>query len=300
VTSVGPWVCGNCRSVNRESATRCYSCRTPRALALDPEAREDSRPRFTAQTPPRELAATARGLGATYGSSSPLAVLAQVAILVVTAVTLARAVLVVVFLQSFETSLADPLFDPATFDPTALLDQAAVVALLRYVELGAWFAGLVVLGAWLARVVANVPALGGGWPGETPRFAFISTLIPGGNLYWTTSTIRQAIVALSPADAPRLGLITAWWLAVTPAVILLLNIGPLRWLRSIIETAVSALLLIASGGDISSLLDATILVELLGAALLVAAAALAVLLIQLVERLQAERLAALGGAVQAA
>jgi len=30
-----PWVCGNCRSINGDRADRCYSCRAPRALAVD-------------------------------------------------------------------------------------------------------------------------------------------------------------------------------------------------------------------------------------------------------------------------
>jgi hypothetical protein len=293
MTSVGPWVCGDCRSVNRESASRCYSCRTPRALALNPDAREENRPRPISDAPPAERAKTARTLGAIYRSTAPLATIAQIMVLIVTAITLAGSVLTIVFFKDLEGSLGDL----STFDPDVALDQAVFLDLLHNVVLGGWITGLVAWGAWLARVVANVPALGGGWPGETPRFAFISTLIPGGNLYWTTGTLRQVLTALSPAGSPRLGLLTAWWLTVTPTVILLFNIGPLRWLRSIVETIVSALLLILSGGDVTSLLDATVLVEIVGAGLLLAAAAFAVLLVQLVERLQADRFAALEGAV---
>jgi hypothetical protein len=281
----GPWVCGVCRSVNREADSRCYSCRTPRAMALDPEAR-DTTYRDPAASQPVARAAEARGLGARFASSEALAVVAQVAVLLVTAVTLARAVLTIVFLRNFEDLIADPL----GVDPATALDQVAILAYLRYVVLAAWLLGLVAWGAWLARVVANVPALGGGWTSETPRFAFLATLIPGGNLYWTTATMRQAIAALSPVDGARLGLLTTWWLALTPALILLLNIGPLRWLRSIIETVVATFLLIATGGDVRVLLDSTVLVEIVGAGLLVAAAALAILLIQRIEGLQAARL----------
>ncbi|HEX7948941.1 MAG TPA: DUF4328 domain-containing protein [Candidatus Limnocylindrales bacterium] len=290
MTAAGPWVCGNCRSVNRDGANRCYSCRTPRAMAVDPLAIDRPYERETADTPPAVKARSARELGARYRSSAALAVVAQVAVLIVTAITLARTVLVIWLFRDLQDSIGDP----STFDSGAALDEAVTVGILHYVMLAAWIAGLVVWGAWLGRVVANIPALGGGWPTETPRFAFLSTLIPGGNLYWTTSTMRQAITALSAAGAARLGIITAWWLTLTPGLILLLNVGPFRWLRALIELGISILLLLATGGDVRSLLDASIAIELLAAVLIVAAAALAVLLIQHLERLQAERLEALG------
>lgn len=292
MTAAGPWVCGNCRSVNRDGASRCYSCRTPRAMAVDPRAVEQRRERQTADTPPAVKAKTARELGATYRSSASFAVAAQVTVLVVTAITLARTVLVIWFFRD----LQDSITDPSTFDSGAALDEAVTLGVLHYVMLATWVAGLVVWGAWLARVVANIPVLGGGWPAETPRFAFLSTLIPGGNLYWTTSTMRQAITALSAAGAARLGLITAWWLTLTPGIILLLNIGPFRWLRALMELAISALLLLSTGGDVRSLLDASIALELVAGVLIVAAAGLAVLLIQHLERLQSDRLAELGPA----
>jgi len=290
-TAVGPWVCGSCRSVNREADARCYSCRTPRALALDPERRDAARQPAAAATPLAQ-ASVARSLGARYRSSEALAVIVQVAVLLVTALTLARVVLTIVFLRGLDAVVDDP----TALDPATALDQVVFLGGLQYVVLGAWFVGLLAWGAWLARVVANVPALGGGWPSETPRFAFLSTLIPCGNLYWSTATMRQAIVALSPAGSAQLGVLTAWWLAVTPALILLMNIGPLRWLRSIIETILTAILLILSGGDVRVLLDSTILVEIVGAVLLVAAAALAILLVQRIEALEAGRLAGLPAA----
>jgi hypothetical protein len=293
-TVTGPWVCGNCRSVNRDGDSRCYSCRTPRALALKPDAREPApRPEATSQATPAAQASTARSLGSRYASTGALAVAVQGAVLVVTALTLARTVLTILAVKNVEGLGPDATSDAIQ----AALDQLTLLEVLRYVVLGGWVVGLVAWGAWLARVVANVPALGGGWTAETPRFAFISTLIPGGNLYWTTSTMRQVIVALSQQGKAGLSVLTAWWLAVTPMLILLLNVGPMRLVRNIIETVVSTLLLILSGGDLTSLLDATVLVELVGGILLVAAAALAVVLIQSIERLQAERRSSLGAAV---
>jgi hypothetical protein len=295
--TTGPWVCGNCRSLNREADGRCYSCRTPRALALDPAAREPlRRPGEGPEVTPALQATTARSLGARYADSSTLALLAQGAVLIVTAITLARAVMTILALRNAEDIIA--LGPDATSESiAAALDQLSLLLVLRYVVLGAWIVGLVAWGAWLARVVANVPALGGGWTAETPRFAFISTLIPGGNLYWTTSTMRQAIVALSAKGQAGLGLITGWWLALTPMLILLLNIGPLGYVRRLVEAVISTVLLLLSGGNVQAIVDATILAELVGAVMLVAAALLAVALIQQIERLQSERKAALGAAV---
>ena len=171
--TTGPWVCGNCRSLNREGDGRCYSCRTPRALALDPNAREPTRrPADAAEASPAAQATTARSLGASYASSASLALGVQAAVMVVTAITLARAVLTILAIRNLEQLQA--LGADATLDDVgAALNQVQLLLLLRYVVLAAWLVGLVAWGAWLARVIANVPALGGGWTAETPRFAFL-------------------------------------------------------------------------------------------------------------------------------
>ena len=290
MTTTGPWVCGSCRSVNRESATRCYSCRTPRALALNPDARDPRPQPLPAEAVPAAQATVARNLGATYRSSATFAAMAQVAVLLVTAITLAKVVLFAAFIGQAQVDLTST---PTPGDLQADLDNLTALAILTYVDLGAWFLGLVFWGLWLSRVVANIPALGGGWPHETPRFAFLSTLVPGPNLYWATSTIREAITSLSAKGNVGLGLITAWWLTLTPTVILLMNIGPFRLVRRIIETVFTTLILLFDGG-IGGIIESTIIVELVGGAFLLAAALLAVMLVQRVEGLQAQRLAEVG------
>ena len=282
----GPWVCGNCRSINSEGMGRCYSCRTPRALAVKPDAVEAPRKKLTEETPPAELAAAAREVGASYRPTATWAAIAQVAVLIVTAIALARIVLLVATGAGLEQALSGDDLDPG-------LEQLAALPIVRYLELGAWFLGLVAWGAWLGRVVANVPALGGGWPHATPRSAFLTTLIPGGNLYWTTSILREAITRLSPFGSPRLGVITAWWLALTPALVLLQNIGPLRIVRRIVETVLLTFLAITDPTG-EEVIRAIVLLDILGAALLVVAAFLAIRLVQVVERLQAERVELLG------
>src|SRR5690242_10299444 len=124
--TTGPWVCGNCRSLNRAADARCYSCRTPRALALNPDAREPARrPGDGPEITPAHQATTARSLGARYGDTSGLALLAQGAVLVVTAITLARAVLTILALRNAESVLALGS-DATTESIAAALDQLAL------------------------------------------------------------------------------------------------------------------------------------------------------------------------------
>jgi hypothetical protein len=83
-------------------------------------------------------------------------------------------------------------------------------------------------------------------------------------------------------------------LTVTPAAILLLNVGPIRYVRRIVEAVVETVILLLAGP--SGVLTEAIVVEIIGGLFLLAAAALAIGLVQRVERLQAERLATLGPA----
>src|SRR6185503_1031177 len=74
-----PWVCGNCRSINSDRADRCYSCRAPRALAVD--LRSTAPPiRLNADTPPEKQAEVAKRGGATYANSSGRATVVEGAI----------------------------------------------------------------------------------------------------------------------------------------------------------------------------------------------------------------------------
>jgi len=285
----GPWVCGECRSINADASTRCYSCRTPRVLALDLESRDAPRRQTTVDTP-ETRAAVARGAGAGYHTSAPFAVAAQLLIFVVTAISLARVTLVVLFTMKLDLTAED-------IEPQ--LQQLGLLVVIRSVELGAWVVGLVAFAAWLSRVVGNLAALGGGWPHATPTSAFLTTLIPGGNLYWTTSILREAITRLSPAGAPRLGIITAWWLALVPAVLLLLDIGPLRFITRFAEEGV-AVAILATGGDVETAIRSLVWLDVLGAILLLFAALLAYRLIGVIEELQAERLALLPAPAKAA
>src|SRR5207244_13247908 len=65
----------------------------------------------------------------------------------------------------------------AAFD--ALEDSATTFGLVRRAII---LPTLLFFGAWLGRVVSNVPALGGGIPGTSPWRAFVTTLVPGLNL----------------------------------------------------------------------------------------------------------------------
>src|SRR4029077_20784897 len=82
-----PWVCGNCRSINPEGTSRCYSCRAPRALAVAADDRGVAI-KVDERASPVLAAKIARQGGATYRSSATRALIVQLMIVVVTLVTI--------------------------------------------------------------------------------------------------------------------------------------------------------------------------------------------------------------------
>ena len=278
-----PWICGNCRSINKPAVERCYSCHSPKVLAVDPRTaalRPTSRVPDSASADAQ--AAVARSAGSRFQSSALRAAAAQIAVVLVTAVSLAKVAVVVAIATGHPE-------EPSTVSDAEFL----AVRVVRLSQFGAWLIGSAVWGFWLMRVVGNIPALGGGWPRATPRSAFLSSIVPVYSLYSMTATLREAIQRLSAPGNVRLGLITAWWLALTAAVILEFPIGPTVLARVVISAVATAVFeaLFAATGQAFDTLAAADLVE---GALLVVAALLAVALIGSVEGLQRRRLAELG------
>jgi hypothetical protein len=77
--------------VQGERSSRCYACRTPRALALDLDAPSTSR-LIPKNAPPSLQAKLAAEVGATYHTSTPWAILFGVAAAAVCAITVIRLV----------------------------------------------------------------------------------------------------------------------------------------------------------------------------------------------------------------
>jgi hypothetical protein len=151
-------------------------------------------------------------------------------------------------------------------------------------------------GAWLRRVVANVPALGGGWPGTSPDAAFVSAVVPGSKLVWATAVLRDAVVRLAGQGTARLGLLTAWWIALVLAI--------LPWVGSIPQAGAARFLFRLVGASFAGAFEGITgfsvtgeeVVELIAGALIVLAAFLAISIVDYVEDLQEARAAELPAA----
>jgi hypothetical protein len=275
-----PWVCGNCHSINQDRSSRCYSCRTPRALALDLDAPSTSR-LIPKNAPPKLQAKVAAEVGVKYHTSAPWAILFGVAVAVVSAITLVR--LVELLLVDHNAGVASLI----ELDKRAS-DGPINVAL----DIG-WLVGSVTWGLWLSRVVANLPALGGGWPNATPRATFLESLVPAFNVYWTAAILRDAITRLSAPQAPRLGAWTAWAICLVVAVAVSVRIGPLAIVRTFVIGVIGYFIALVTGA--TGLFLAELGLETLASVLIILAGFLILRIVSSIETLQQDRRADLAG-----
>jgi Domain of unknown function (DUF4328) len=199
------WVCGECHSINRQRDNRCYKCGARQAVAATGEG----------STLRQEQAIAIRTVVG-YRPALPLAIAASIFLLG----------LAVVAFASIAQSLSILTFVNRQLDllkATGQIDRAAFVALdassdtLTIVQLAIIFPLLIFFGAWLSRVVSNVPALGGGIPGSTPANAFIRTLIPGVNLRTVPGIVQDVLYRLDATGggvfmvgAAWVGLVGSW------------------------------------------------------------------------------------------
>jgi len=170
------WACSNCRSLN-QGKDRCYKCRSPRALG---GVAPTELPTIGPSTP---VVVKVR-----YRSSAFRAFLASVALVAFTTLGVTWAIL-----ASQVAKPAPGQSRPALSSPMAALydDLWLLFGGLLIVTLVAW-------AAWMSRVVANIPALTGTFPKATPRMTFVQILIPGYNLLWIPSILRDALRQLDP------------------------------------------------------------------------------------------------------
>ncbi|HEX5824292.1 MAG TPA: zinc finger Ran-binding domain-containing protein [Candidatus Limnocylindrales bacterium] len=201
------WVCGTCHSINRQRNQRCYKCGAAQEAAATGEM----------ATLRQEQAIASRTIVA-YRPAAALGLAASIFLIGLAAVSIAAA------FQSFSVmSFADHQLE--LIKQTGTADEAALDALdasfgtLAVVRLAIILPLLVFFGAWLSRVVSNVPALGGGIPGTSPWRAFITTLIPGLNLRTVPGTIQDVLYRLDPKAGGFFMVAIAWvglvgsWLA---------------------------------------------------------------------------------------
>jgi hypothetical protein len=184
-------------SINRQRNDRCYKC----------GARQETATGALAETR-SERAIQERAFNP-YRSSLVFAIVASAFIVAVA--TLA----VIVLSESLTTTrfIRDQipvLLQGGEVDTAELARLSAGVVVPAQLQLVCGIGALLFFSVWLSRVVANVPALGGGDPGVTPMRAFITPLIPIYNLFKTPPIIQNALYRLDPKAGGFFMLLLAW------------------------------------------------------------------------------------------
>lgn len=198
-----PWICGSCRSLNGVSATRCYKCRTPRALAqADVSQLIVAGAGATESTHAVTTAARAAALGG-YRSSNTLAGLTQ-------CLLVATGILAVIGSVAGADLVGRALRDEISTN--AVGDDVGVIAAIAVALYGCAAATLIAWAAWLSRVISNVPKVGLGWPNLSPTQAFIENFLPGLNLLRVPAILRDVTNRLEPSGGRGNAMIVAAWL----------------------------------------------------------------------------------------
>jgi hypothetical protein len=191
------WACSQCRSINPIKADRCYSCHTPReAAAVKPTEMP-----LSSKTAPLVVTETFRS----SEGRAVVATFAMVLFILGTAVAVWMYWSIVDLRLEGEADSADRLLTERVpfFALAAVLGVAAFVA----------------YGAWISRVVANLPALGVGYSRVSPTMAFIEPLLPGVNLYSLPTRAAEVVRRLDGGTGPLVLIVIAWFLAVGPAAV---------------------------------------------------------------------------------
>src|SRR6476661_4773095 len=192
------WVCSNCHSINRQRVSRCYKCGGSR----DDATSEGSSLRVEHALANRTVV--------TYRSAALLGILASVLILSV-------AGLGIILLLA---SLGDAAWirdQVAVIANGGRLDDAGLARRLApligpgLVRFGLSILAVFAFGAWLSRVVTNIPALGGGVPGTTPTKAFVYPLIPIWNLIKVPGMIQDVLYRVDPKSGGFFMVAFAWF-----------------------------------------------------------------------------------------
>src|ERR1700690_617315 len=196
------WVCSSCLSINRQRDSRCYKCGARQAESAAPIPGQGPGLRMESAIANRSVRA--------YQSSVPFAVVASLLI-----VALAALGVVILFANlGTEQAVRDQvtaILNGAPYDPNlvaAQLDPAAGAALARP---GVLVAAVIGFGAWLSRVVANIPVLGGGLPASSPLRAFVYTLIPLWNLIKVPGILQDALYRVEPSAGGFFMVAAAWF-----------------------------------------------------------------------------------------
>jgi hypothetical protein len=192
------WVCGNCQSINRQRNKKCYKCGADQEKAATGDMATH-----------RQEQAIATRTVVKFRSSSALGFATAVLLLVMAGVTVAKipAMFDVYQFTNDQLDVVASTGSPARAASIALIESVGPILILSIVVP---ILTLLFFASWLSRVVANVPALGGGVPNTSPAQAFISTLIPIVNLKTVPGTVQDVMYRLDPKAGGLFMLGLAW------------------------------------------------------------------------------------------
>ena len=150
-------------------------------------------------------------------------------------------------------------------------------------------------GAWLSRVIANIPALGGGVPSTSPMRAFIYTLIPLWNLIKVPGMLQDALYRVEPRAGGFFMVAAAWFGLVGSWIVSFVG----GWIISIglVQAIVDAPTLPAAVRAVQGSLDQAFALSTITSAMVAGGAVILVILIARVERRCAARDAEIRAAV---
>jgi hypothetical protein len=196
------WVCANCHSINRQRDKRCYKCGTSQVEGAASMPGSGPELRMQAAIVNRQY----RG----YQSAWPLAVVASVLVLALAAMDVLLLVLNLAA-EPLAREQITAILGGAPYDPAALAAQSRSLATPELIRSIVLVAAVIAFGAWLSRVIGNIPVLGGGEPPRTPLRAFIYTLIPVWNLIKVPGMIQDALYRVEPRAGGFFMVFAAWF-----------------------------------------------------------------------------------------
>jgi len=192
------WVCSTCHSINRQRNTSCYKCGASQDLATGEGA-----------TLRVEQALQTRAY-VRYRSASVRALIAGVLILAVAGLGVAIMIASIDDAYWLRGQIAN-IINGIGLDRAELVRRTQDLVVPGLIRLGLAILALLSFGAWLSRVVMNIPALGGGVPRTSPTRAFIYPLIPIVNLFKVPGIIQDALYRLDPKAGGFFMVAIAWF-----------------------------------------------------------------------------------------
>ncbi len=192
------WVCSNCASVNRQRSSSCYKCGAPQTDATGAMAEH------------RVVEAVANRSVRRYRGSTLIFLVASALVLAVATLGLVILLDSLRDVDAIRSALVTAI-QTRTPSGEALAAGADRLAGAEQLHLVLLLAAVVAFGAWLSRVVSNIPTLGGGIPATSPTRAFIYPCIPLWNLIKVPGIMQDVLYRLDPKAGGFFMILIAWF-----------------------------------------------------------------------------------------